>query len=111
MPSKLFVGNLSYEVGEQDLRELFASVGEVTSVHIVTDRQTGRPRGFAFVEMASGEAAGQAVAQLNGRELHGRAIGVEMAREGPGGGGPRPDRGRGPGGFRDRGRGPRRGRR
>ena len=80
MAKKLYVGNLSYSVTDDSLRELFGSVGEVTSATVITDRITGRSRGFGFVEMAESAAAQQAVTQLNGRELEGRAIKVAEAR-------------------------------
>jgi len=80
MTNKLYVGNLSYSVTEGALEELFGSVGEVTSVNVITDRMTGRSRGFGFVEMADSTAAQQAVNQLNGRVLEGRAITVAEAR-------------------------------
>jgi len=82
---KLYVGNLSYSVTVSALEELFASVGEVTSVNLITDRMTGRSRGFAFVEMADVEAAQKAIAELNGRDLGGRAIKVAEARRRRGG--------------------------
>lgn len=103
LSSRLFVGNLAYGVSEDELRRLFASVGEVASARLITDRQTGQPRGFAFVEMASDEDTQKAVSQLNGRELQGRAINVAPARPREEGGG------RGPGGGRPGGGGPRRG--
>jgi RNA recognition motif-containing protein len=92
MGKRLYVGNLSYNATEAELREVFAEGGKgVTEVNIVLDRDTGRPRGFAFVEMATDQEAAQAVETLNGRELQGRAISVSEAREraarGGGGGG------------------------
>lgn len=96
MNKKLYVGNLSYSVTVSALEELFASVGEVTSVNLITDRMTGRSRGFAFVEMADVEAAQKAIAELNGRDLGGRAIKVAEAR---------PQRERRSGGFGERRRG------
>ena len=93
MSKKLYVGNLSYSVTVSALEELFGSVGEVTSVNLITDRMTGRSRGFAFVEMAAVEDAQKAIAELNGRDLEGRAIKVAEAR---------PRRDRGGGGFDDR---------
>ena len=91
MAAKLFVGNLSYQATEEDLRELFQQAGTVQSVRIITDQFTGRPRGFGFVEMATPEGADQAVSRLNGASLDGRTIKVEKATgAGPGGGrGPR----------------------
>jgi RNA recognition motif-containing protein len=78
------------------LEELFASAGEVTSVNLITDRMTGRSRGFAFVEMVDVEAAKKAIAELDGRDLEGRAIKVAEAR---------PQRERRSGGYDDRRRG------
>ena len=80
MTKKLYVGNLSYSVTDDTLRELFSSVGEVTSVNVITDRMTGRSRGFGFVEMADSTAAQQAIAQLNGRVVDDRALKVAEAR-------------------------------
>jgi len=84
--TKLYVGNLSYQTTEEDLRELFGAVGEVSSVAVITDRDTGRPRGFAFVEMGSEQAAREAIQQLNGKSVDDREIQVNEAR-------PREDRG------------------
>jgi RNA recognition motif-containing protein len=108
----LFVGNLNFDTTPDELRELFAQTGEVVSVTMPTDRDTGRPRGFAFVEYASGEHAAAAMEKFNGYELGGRALRVNEATERapggpsfrPGGGGP----GGGPGGFRPRPKGSRR---
>lgn len=96
MSKKLYVGNLSYSVTVSALEELFGSVGEVASVNLITDRMTGRSRGFAFVEMTAVEDAQKAIAELNGRDLEGRAIKVAEAR---------PRRDHGGGGFDDRRRG------
>jgi RNA recognition motif-containing protein len=90
---KVYIGNLSFDTTEDRLQELFQTHGEVTSVSLVTDRYTGRPRGFAFVEMATDEAAAAAIAALNGQEVDGRQLNVAEARP------PRPR-----GGDRDRGR-------
>ena len=102
--SKLFVGNLPYSATEAELSEAFAQAGQVVSVKIITDRMSGRSKGFGFVEMASPEAATAAIQRLNGADYAGRAITVSEARpqtEGGGGGGGRGPRG---GGFRgDRG--------
>src|SRR2546426_4214444 len=106
MPAKLFVGNLSFQATEEDLRELFAQAGTVETMRIITDQFTGRPRGFGFVEMATKEEATKAVEMLNGRLFRDRNLVVDEARpqpqRGAGGGGPRGDRGgrprRGPGG-------------
>ena len=87
MGNRLYVGNLPYSVTELDLRDLFSPMGTVTEAKIVTDRETGRPRGFAFVEMSSPEEALKAIEQVNGRELDGRALNVSEAQERSGGGG------------------------
>ena len=93
MGTRLYVGNLSYNVTEQELREVFADGGRnVVEVKIVMDRDTGRPRGFAFVEMGSDDEASAAISSLSGREVQGRAINVSEARaraprSGGGGGG------------------------
>ena len=99
---KLFVGNLSYSTTEDQLRDAFAAYGQVDTVSIVTDRDTGQPRGFAFVEMANRNEAETAISVLNGRELNGRALNVNEARPKPqgGGGGGRGGRGGGGGGGR-----------
>ncbi len=80
MSTRLYVGNLSYATTEATLADLFRSVGEVVSVNIVTDRMTGQSRGFGFVEMADSRAAQNAIDQLNGRMVDGRAIRVAEAR-------------------------------
>ena len=102
MSTRLFVGNLSYQTTEDDLRQLFSPVATVASVTVVTERDSGRSKGFAFVEMATPEDAQKAITQLNGQSLHDRTIRVDLARpreeRGPGGGG-RGDR-RGGGGDR-----------
>jgi len=87
---RLFVGNLSYQTTDDELANLFSEVGEVASVTIVTDRETGRSRGFAFVEMEQ-DAANQAIERFNGHELNGRNLNVNEAR-------PRPERSGGGGG-------------
>ena len=98
---RIYVGNLSYDTSQDELRSLFAQHGNVTDVHLPTDRATGRPRGFAFVEMADDAEAQAAIDALNGNEVGGRALTVNQARErterprGGGGGG-------GGGGGRDR---------
>jgi RNA recognition motif-containing protein len=91
MPAKLFIGNLSFQATEEDLRELFAQAGTVESVRIVTDQFTGRPRGFGFVEMSTKEEAAKAVEMLNGRLFRDRNLVVDEARPQPqrGSGGPR----------------------
>jgi cold-inducible RNA-binding protein len=80
MTKKLYVGNLSYATTEGNLSELFGAVGEVASVSLITDRSSGRSKGFAFVEMAEDSAAQEAIAQLNSKELDGREINVAEAR-------------------------------
>src|SRR4051812_36300676 len=92
MGTRLFIGNLSYNVNEQELREAFAGEGiEVRSVRVALDRDTGRPRGFAFVETATDEGAQESIEKLSGRLMQGRAIILEGAQAKPGGGvGPRP---------------------
>lgn len=97
MSKKLYVGNLSFDTTENDLSALFAEVGEVESVRIITDRETGRSRGFGFVEMDD-EAGEKAISQFNGKELAGRQLTVNEARpqtdrDGGGGGGGRGRRG------------------
>src|ERR1043165_4056392 len=87
MGKRLYVGNLSYSVTEADLREVFAEGGSVEDVKVVLDRDTGRPRGFAFVEMSTDAEATKAMEVLNGRDVQGRAISVSEARERTGGGG------------------------
>ncbi len=95
--TNIFVGNLSYQITEAELEAEFAAFGVVDRVTIVRDRQTGQPRGFAFVEMPNGEEAKTAINSLNGRELRGRALNVNEAR-------PREERSGGGGGGFNRGR-------
>jgi cold-inducible RNA-binding protein len=111
----LFVGNMSFQTTESDLQALFQPFGKVTRIHVATDRETGRARGFAFVEMANDEEAAQAIAGLDGKEFGGRNLKVNEARPktergapprggsggsgGSGGGGGRGGGGRGRGGF------------
>lgn len=97
MPAKLFVGNLSFQATEEDLRELFAQSGTVESVRIVTDQFTGRPRGFGFVEMATAEDADAAAKKFNGQIVDGRTLKVEVANS-SGSGRARSSGGRGGGG-------------
>jgi cold-inducible RNA-binding protein len=92
---KLFVGNLPFSATEDELRSLFGPYGEVQEVRIMTDRDTGKPRGFAFVEMVQDEDATKAIDGLNGKEFEGRALTVNEAR-------PKPERS---GGFRPSGGG------
>ncbi len=106
MGKRLYVGNLSYSTTEADLRDAFTATGqEVAEVKLVLDRDTGRPRGFAFVEMATDEGARVAMESLSGKDLQGRTIAVSEAREctGGGGGGGRGGFGGGHGGGGDRG--------
>jgi len=91
----LFVGNMNFQTTESDLRALFEPFGEIVRVQVMTDRDTGRSRGFGFVEMADDEAAAQAIAALNGKELDGRALNVNEAR-------PKPERSGSRGGGRQR---------
>jgi cold-inducible RNA-binding protein len=98
---RLFVGNISFQAKESDLRTLFEECGEVGTIQIATDRDTGRSRGFAFVEMTSDEEAEKAIAALNGKQVDGRALTVNEARPKTSGGGG------GRGGFRRESRGPR----
>jgi len=87
----IFVGNLSYQATEAELEAAFSQFGAVDRVSIIRDRDSGQPRGFAFVEMSNSEEAANAIAALNGREIGGRAVNVNEARpraeRGPGGGG------------------------
>jgi RNA recognition motif-containing protein len=104
MNKRIYVGNLPFSTTEADLESMFAQHGAVASVRVITDRETGRSRGFAFVEMGDPNAADEAIRALNGRDMGGRPLRVNEAREregggGGGGGGMR----RGPGGG---GRGP-----
>ena len=94
MGTKLFVGNLSYGTTSQDLEGHFRQIGETTSAQVITDRESGRSRGFGFVEMASNDEAQKAIAALNGRDVQGRQLNVSEAKE-------RSDRGGG-GGFSGR---------
>ncbi len=80
MNQKLYVGNLSYDTTDQELQELFAQYGTVQSANVVTDRYTGRSRGFGFVEMGSGEEAQQAIEALNGSDFQSRNLVVNEAR-------------------------------
>ena len=94
----LFVGNMSFQTTESELKALFDPFGEVTRVQVMTDRDTGRARGFAFVEMANDEDAAKAIAALNGKEFGGRALNVNEARPKQDRGGPRSGGGGGGGG-------------
>jgi len=103
----IFVGNLNFNTSEEDLRQLFEAYGQVDRVSIMTDRDTGRSRGFGFVEMTNAEDGDKAIAALNGQEVGGRTLNINEARpkteRGPGGGGG--GRGGGYGGGRGGGRG------
>jgi cold-inducible RNA-binding protein len=102
--TNIFVGNLSYQTTQEDLQAAFAAYGAVERVTIVTDRDTGQPRGFAFVEMTEKRDAETAISQLNGAEINGRALNVNEARPKPtGGGGYGGGRGGSGGGGRGRG--------
>ena len=96
MSNKLYVGNLSFEVTENDLNDAFAAHGSVTEASLMMDRTTGRSRGFGFVTMSTDEEAQKAIAAMNGTELKGRALTVNVAR-------PREERAGG-GGYRGGGR-------
>ena len=89
LSKKLYVGNLPFSATEADIRELFEAHGSIESINVITDRETGRPRGFAFVEMSDGESATKAMEALDGRDLGGRNLKVNEAKERParGGGG------------------------
>ena len=78
--NKLYVGNLSFDSSEDDIREAFGAHGNVSSVNVITDRETGRPRGFAFVEMSSEDDAAKAISELNQTELEGRRLTINEAR-------------------------------
>ncbi len=92
MSMKLYVGNLSFQTTHDDLQALFAQAGTVESVNLIEDRETGRSRGFGFVEMSSQEEGQSAIEQFNGKELNGRNLNVNEAK-------PREDRGGSRGGF------------
>ena len=96
--TNIFVGNLSYQTTQEELHAAFAQYGNVERVNIVRDRDTGQPRGFAFVEMTESRDAETAISQLNGAELNGRAMNVNEARPKPAGGGGGGGRGFGGGG-------------
>lgn len=77
----MYVSNLAFHVQEQDLKQLFESFGQVTSAKVIKDRETGRSRGFGFVEMVSSEEAAKAMSALNNKEIEGRSISISVARE------------------------------
>jgi RNA recognition motif-containing protein len=106
MSNKLFVGNLSFNTTENDLNDAFAAFGSVTETNLMMDRETGRPRGFGFITMSSAEEAQKAIEAMNGKDMDGRALTVNVAkpreeRTGGGGGGRR-EYGGGGGGGRGR---------
>src|SRR5438876_8968605 len=106
MAKKLYVGNLSYQVDSSELEQLFGQHGQVISAQIINDRDTGRSKGFGFVEMSNDDEAQAAIAALNGQQHNGRALTVNEARpreERPGGGGGRGGFGGGGGGGGGRG--------
>ena len=98
MSMKLYVGNIAFTTTNQDLNDLFGQVGTVESANIIEDRETGRSRGFGFVEMATPEDAEQAISKLNGTSVDGRTIQVERAKSPGAGGGERRGGGGGGGG-------------
>ena len=104
MSNKLFVGNLSFNTTENDLNDAFAAFGTVTETNLMMDRETGRPRGFGFITMSSADEAQKAIDGLNGKDMDGRALTVNIAKPreerapGGGGGGGRRDYGGGGGG-------------
>jgi len=101
--TNIFVGNLSYQTTQDELQQAFAAYGTVERVNIITDRDTGQPRGFAFVEMSDQREAETAISQLNGAQLNGRAMNVNEARPKPTGGFGGNRGGGGGGGGRGRG--------
>ena len=108
---KLYVGNLSFDTSTQDLEQMFGELGTVESANLIEDRETGRSRGFAFVEMSSKEEGQKAIAELDGKEIDGRSLKVNEAKprenNGGGGGGGRGGYGGGGGGNRGGGGGSR----
>src|ERR1700756_4088578 len=99
MPKKIYVGNISFKTTDSDLRAMFGEVGQVEAVQIITDRETGRSKGFGFIQMSDDAAADKAIERFNGKEVNGRALTVNEARPME-----RRDSGsRGGGGGRDRG--------
>lgn len=101
MGNKLYVGNLSYNIGDSDLEQLFAACGTVSSAKVIMDRETGRSKGFGFVEMSTDQEAAAAITAVNGKEIDGRALTVNEARPKTEGGGGRGGFGGGGGGRRN----------
>jgi RNA recognition motif-containing protein len=99
MGKKLYVGNLAYSVGDSELQQIFEAHGAVQSAQVIMDRDTGRSKGFGFVEMGSDQEAQAAIAALNGKEVEGRALTVNEARPKTEGGGGRGGGGGGRGGY------------
>ena len=99
-PTRLFVGNLSYQTMEQDIQDAFSQAGNVTSVNLMFDKFTGKSRGFAFVELATADEANKAVEMFNGKDLQGRTLTVNIARPREERSGSDRPRGGGGGGFR-----------
>src|SRR6476659_7084317 len=99
MGTRLYVGNLPYAVTELALRDLFGGIGTVTDAKIVTDRETGRARGFGFFEMSTEDEARKAIEEMNGRDVQGRQVAVKEAEDRRGGGGGGGGGGRGGGGY------------
>ena len=97
MAKKLFVGGLSWNTNDDQLKEFFAEIGEVVSANVITDKYSGRYKGFGFIEMSSEKEAKEAMKKLNGKELDGRTIVVDEAKPQA----PREDRGGGGGGYRN----------
>lgn len=89
MPKRIYVGNLPFSSTSQEVQDLFEQHGEVSEVHLVTDRQTGQPRGFGFVEMANPSEADEAIRAIDGQDFQGRALKVNEARPRENRGGPR----------------------
>ena len=107
MSNKLFVGNLSFNTTENDLQAAFTAHGTVTETNLMMDRETGRPRGFGFITMSSADEAQKAIAAMNGKEIEGRALTVNVAKpreERTGGGGGRREYGGSGGGYGGGGR-------
>ena len=105
MGNRLYVGNLSFNASSDSVRAAFSAFGEVTDVHVVSDRETGQSRGFGFVTMGSAQEAAKAIAEMNGALLDGRALKVNEAEERQSGGGGRGGGGGGGGGGRGGGGG------